>query len=76
MSLNRILKILLNLKLYISIKRFLTLMPRSRSNTEKSTKNVYCPKATANLAAVETAEHDTEVASHKTSDASSLESNN
>ena len=58
MSLNRILKRLLNLKLYISMKRFLTLMPRSRSKTEKSTKNLYCLKATANLASVDEDEDD------------------
>ena len=75
MSLNRILKLLLNLKLYISIKRFLTLMPRSRSKTEKSTKNQDCLKATANLTAVETAEHDTEAVPYKTRDVSSFESN-
>ena len=57
------------------MKRFLTLMPRSRSKTEKLTKNLDCLKATANLAAVETTEHDTEAASHKTRDASGLESN-
>ena len=76
MSLNRILKLLLNLKLYISIKMFLTLMPRSRSKTEKSTENLDCLKATANLAAVETAEHYTEAVSHITRDATSLECNN
>ena len=76
MSLNRILKRLLNLKLYISIKRFLTLKPpRIRSKTEKSTKNIDCLRASANLAAVETAEHDTEAVSHKTRDATSPECN-
>ena len=76
MSLNRILKRLLNLKLYISVERFLTLKPpRIRSKTEKLTKNLDCLRATANLAAVETAEHDTEAVSHKTMDASSPESN-
>ena len=59
------------------MKRFLTLKPpRIRSNTEKPTKNLDCLKATVNLAAVETAEHDTEAASHKTRDATSLKSNN
>ena len=76
MSLNRILKRLLNLKLYIFIKRFLTIKPPCiRSKTEKSAKNLDCLKATANLAAVEIAEHDTEAVSHKTRDATSLESN-
>ena len=77
MSLNRILTKLLNLELYISMKRFLTFKPPLiRSKTEKSTKNLDCLRAPANLAAVETAEHDTEAVSHKTRDASSLESNN
>ena len=40
------------------MKRFLTLMPRSRSKTEKSTKNLYCLKATANLASVDEDEDD------------------
>ena len=76
MSLNRRLKRLLNLKLYVSMKRFLTVKPpRTRSKTEISTKNQDCLKATYNLAAVETAEHDTEAVLHKTRDASSLESN-
>ena len=76
MSLNKRLKKLLSLKLYVTMKRFLTLKPpRTRSQTETSTKNQDCLKATANLAAVETAEHDTEAVSHKTRDASSLESN-
>ena len=58
------------------MKRFLTLKPpRTRSQTETSTKNQDCLKATTNLATVETAEHDTEVVSHKSRDASSLESN-
>ena len=77
MSLNRILKRLLNLKLYVSMKRFLTLKPpRIRSQTEISTKNQDCPKDTANLAAVETAEHDTKAVPDKTRDASSVEGNN
>merc|ERR1712240_945146 len=77
MSLNRILTKLLNLELYISMKRFLNLKPsRFRSKTEKSTKNLDCLKATANLAAVEIAEHDTETVSHITRDARSLECNN
>ena len=76
MSLNRILTKLLNLELYISMKRFLTFKPPLiRSKTEKSTKNLDCLRATANLAAVETAEHDTEAVSHKTGDARSLECN-
>ena len=76
MSLNRKLKILLNLKQYISMKRFLTLKPpRFRSKTEKSTKNLECLKATANLTAVETAKHDTEAVSHKTRSASGFECN-
>ena len=59
------------------MKRFLTIKPPCiRSKTEKSTKNLDCLKATANLAAVETAEHDTEAVSHKTRDATSLECNN
>ena len=59
------------------MKRFLTLKPpRIRSKTEKSTKNLDCLNATANLAAVETAEHDTEAVSHKTRDARSAECNN
>ena len=58
------------------MKRFLTLKPpRIWTKTEKSTKNLDCLKATANLAAVETAEHDTEAVSHKTRNASGLESN-
>ena len=40
------------------MKRFLTLTPRSRSKTEKSTKNVNFLKATANLAAVDEDEDD------------------
>ena len=57
-------------------EKFLTLKPpRIWSKTEKSTKNLDCLKATANLAAVETAEHDTEAVSHKTRDASSIECN-
>ena len=49
------------------MKMFLTLKPpRIRSKTEKPTKNLDCLKATANLAAVETAEHDTEAVLHKT----------
>ena len=61
MSLNTILERLLNLKLYITMKMFLILKPlRIRSKTEKSIKNLDCLKATANLAAVKTAEHDTE----------------
>ena len=76
MSLNRILTKLLNLELYISMKRFLTFKPPLiRSKTEKSTKNLDCLRATANLAAVKTAEHDTEAVSHKTRDARSLECN-
>ena len=46
-----------------------------RLKTEKSTKNPDCLKATVNLAAVETTKHDTEAVSHKTGDASGLESN-
>ena len=70
------LKRLLNLKLYLTMKRFLTLKPpRTWSKTEKLTKNLNCHKATENLAAFETAEHDTEAASHNTSDASGHESN-
>ena len=58
------------------MKMFLTLKPpRIRSKTEKSTKNLDCLRATANLAAFETAEHDTEAVSHKTRDASNLECN-
>ena len=58
------------------MKRFLTFKPPLiRSKTEKSTKNLDCLRATANLAAVETAEHDTEAVSHKTRDARSLECN-
>ena len=58
------------------MKRFLTVKPpRIRSKTEKSTKNLDCLKASANLAAVETAEHDTKAVSHKTRDATSLECN-
>ena len=58
------------------MKSFLTLKPfRTRSKTKKSTKSPNCLKATANLAAVETAEHDTEAVSHKTRNVSSLESN-
>ena len=59
------------------MKRFLTLKPpRIRSKTEKSTKNLDCLKATANLAAFETAAHDTEAVSNKTRDATSFECNN
>ena len=77
MSLNKRSKRLLNLKRFISMKRFLNLKPsRFRSKTEKSTKNLDCLKATAHLAAVETAEHDTEAVSHITRDARSLECNN
>ena len=76
MSLNRILTKLLNLELYISMKRFLTFKPPLiRSKTEKSTKNQNCLRATAHLAAVETAEYDTEAVSHKTRDARSHECN-
>ena len=76
MSLNRILTKLLNLELYISMKRFLTFKPPLiRSKTEKSTKNLDCLKATAHLAAVETAEYDTEAVPHKTRDARSLKCN-
>ena len=76
MSLNRRLKRLLNLKLYVTMKIFLTLKPPcTRSQTETSTKNQDCLKATASLAAVQTAEHDTEAVSHKTWDESGLESN-
>ena len=58
------------------MKRFLTFKPPLiRTKPEKSTKNLDCLKATANLAAVETAEHDTEAVSHKTRDATSLECN-
>ena len=46
--------------------------PRIRSKTEKSTKNLDCLKAAANLAAVETAAHDTTI----TWDATSFECNN
>ena len=74
MSLKRRLNRLLNFKLYFTIKRFLTL--KSRSQTEISTKNQDCPKATANLAVVETAEHDSEAVSYKTRDASSREATN
>ena len=75
MSLIRRLKRLLNLKLYVTMKRFLTLKPpRTRSHTEILTTNQdFGPKATVNLAAVETAGHDTETFSHKTKDANSLE---
>ena len=56
------------------MERFLALKPpRIRSKTEKSTKNLDCLNATANLAAVETAKHDTEAVSHKTREASSSE---
>ena len=59
------------------MKRFLTFKPPLiRSKTEKSTKNLDCLKATAHLAAVETAEYDTEAVPHKTRDARSLECNN
>ena len=60
------------------MKKFLPFKPpRTRSQTEILTTNQDFPKATANLAAVETAEHDTDTFSHKTRDASSLlESNN
>ena len=59
------------------MKRFLTFKPPLiRSKTEKSTKNLDCLKATAHLAAVETAEYDTEAVPHKTRDASSSECNN
>ena len=48
------------------MKRFLTFKPpRIRSKTEKPTKILDCLKFTANLAAVETAEHDTEAVPHK-----------
>ena len=58
------------------MKRFLTFKPPLiRSKTEKSTKNLDCLKATAHLAAVETAEYDTEAVPHKTRDARSLECN-
>ena len=58
------------------MKMFLTLKPpRIRSKTEKSTKNLDCLKATANLAAVETAEHDIEAVSYITRDATSHECN-
>ena len=61
MSSNRRLKRLLNLKLCVTMKRFLIFKPpRTQSQTEISTKNQDCLKATAYLAAVETAEHDTE----------------
>ena len=76
MSLNKRSKRLLNLKRFISMKRFLNLKPsRFRSKTEKSTKNLDCLKATANLAAVETVEHDTEAVSHITRDVTSIECN-
>ena len=59
------------------MKRFLTFKPPLiRSKTEKSTKNLDCLKAAANLAVVETVEHDTEAVSHKTRDARSHECNN
>ena len=59
------------------MKMFLTFKPPLiRSKTEKSTKNLDCLKATAHLAAVETAEYDTEAVPHKTRDARSLECNN
>ena len=75
MSLNRRLKISLDIKLYINIKRFLTLnQPCTRSQTKTPTKNQDCPKATANLAVVETAEHATMVVSYITRYASSPES--
>ena len=58
------------------MKRFLTFKPPLiRSKTEKSTKNLNCLKATANLAAFVTAEHDTEAVSHKTKDVRSHECN-
>ena len=57
------------------MKIFLTLKPpRTRSQIEISTKNQDCPKATANLAVVETAEHATMVVSYITRYASSPES--
>ena len=52
---------------------FLLQMSKIQIKLEKSTKNLDCIKATANLAAVETAEHYTEAVSHKTRDASSSE---
>ena len=59
------------------MKRLLTLkQPHNTSQTEISTKNQDCPEATANLAAVETAEHNTEAVSHKARYLSSSESNN
>ena len=76
MPLNRRLKTILNLKLYVTMKRFLALKPpRTRSKTETPTKYQDCLKATAYLAVVETAEHDTEAVSHKTRSASNHESN-
>ena len=55
------------------MKRILTLKPpRIRSKTKKSTKNLDFLKPTANLAAVETAAHDTTI----TWDATSFECNN
>ena len=75
MSLNRRLKRLLNLKLYVTKKMFLTLKPpRTQSQIEILTTNQDCPKATANLAVVETAEHATMVVSYITRYASSPES--
>ena len=54
MSLNRRLKKLLILKLYVSMKKFLTLKPsQTQSQTNVSIKNQDCSKDTANLAAVE-----------------------
>ena len=59
------------------MKIFLTIKPPcTQSQTETSTENQNSLKATASLAAVETAEHDTEAVSHKTRDAKRLEKNN
>ena len=75
MSLNRRLKKLLILKLYVSMKKFLTLKPsQTQSQTNVSIKNQDCSKDTANLAAVENMVQ--RQFQRRTRDASSLESNN
>ena len=56
---------IVTLKLYVTMKRFLTLKPsHTRSQTESSTKNQDCSETTANLSPVKTEEPVTEAVSH------------
>ena len=57
---------IVTLKLYVAMKRFLTLKPsHTRSQTESSTINQDCPETTANLAPSKTVEPITEAVLHK-----------